>query len=346
MFLKIIKIYYIYLSALLIIIFQLINSKSLNFGLPYFLPLKNGNLLLIKENEFLIYDAYLSRIINFYSFNLKSIILNKNNNNSFLITKFSDIKKENILYLNNNNIYFFDELGKNIFSFDIENMIINSNIFLLDSYKRNNSDFYFILGINKSSELLIKLFKLNIDLKNIIEVKTKKYKSLFKSNMKCHIMNSTLYGKILACFYLTKTYPHFLYIKIYDINNELKEILTNKYFNKLPLSVINFNTIISENKKKVIIYFTYNKSLYFIHYLIDTNDFHFLKNINLINSLSLIQVNNNDYFFKNKKYYTFINNIFSLLDKETKIINNISNIIIRNNNITYNNKKKITKNFK
>ena len=335
MLLKNIIIYWIYLSFLFLIFFQLINSNSFNSELPYFLPLRNGDLLIIKENEILFYQTNLSKIIDFNNFYFNRKMLNNNNNNqTFLITKFHDKSEDYILFLKNENIYYFDESGKNIFSFNIENIIINSNIFLLDSYKKINSDFYFILGINQSSEVSIKILKLNTDLKNINEVQTKKFKSLFNSDMNCHIMYSTLYGKVLACFYSTKEFPHFLYASIFEIYDELGEILKTKYYNQLPLSEINFKTIITENRKKIIIYYTDNIALYFSYYLIETNEFQFLTKINLITSFSsifdLININN-EYVFKNDNYYTFINKVFYFLNKEIKIINKVDNTIIGKN---------------
>ena len=166
-------------------------------------------------------------------------------------------------------------------------------------------------------------------MKNIIKIKENKFNFLIDLNTKCQIMNSSLYGDVLACFNLTNEFPYSLSINLFEIKNELKQLSTKNYY-KLLLLNKNFNTVISKDKKKVIIYFMYNYSINFFYYLIETNTFVYLIKASLSSRFNLIEKIDKN-FLEKKFIFILKNKIFYLLKKE-KIINK------NNYNYTFNRK--------
>ncbi len=246
---------------------KILNTSQLKFESSNIISLTNENFLLINEKGVFTYDYSLSRIVNQYYFD----IVNINKNNNLIISQISNNNEEYILCLNNKILYIFNEFGKYIMSIELTSIFLNSDIKLLNPYKMVNSYLYFIVAYNNnSSESSIKIIKINIDSKKIFDYKSRKINLLFNSKITCQIMKSFLYGDVLTCFYLINEY---LYISTFDINNNLKLILTKDIKYDISSLKTDIKSIISQNKKISIIYFSNNESGIFIYYYIDINKF-------------------------------------------------------------------------
>ena len=316
-----------------------VNSKSLNHDFS-FLPLLEINILLMKKLGINVYDSKLFKKIYLYS-RKKNI-----NNNNQLILKYYKNDIGYILCLNNNILYLFDKFGNYIISFDLRKIIKNTNILFLNPYKSINSDLYIILGNNKTSEIFIKLIKLNLNFHQINEIKSIKFNTSFGQNINCQIINNSLNKNDIACFYLSNQIPNVLSVDIFDFNYVLKQ--KKNFYYKFPLN-INFDTIICKEKNKIIIYYENNFIMHYIYYFIEINEFHIGPKINIIEftmfNFNLIKTNkesdNENIIINiliNKIKPFFLNNKTIL----KKIINNIYLFKKYNNNIIHykHNKKK------
>ena len=295
---------------------NILNSSQLKFESSHIISLTNQYFLLINEKGVFTYDYSFSKIVNQYYFDIVNININKNNN--LIISQISNNNEEYILCVNNKKFFIFNEFGKYILSIELTSIFINSDIKLLSSYKMINSYLYFIVGYNNySSESFIKIIKLNIDSKIILEYKSRKINSLFNSKNTCQIMKSSLYGDVLTCFYLINEY---LNVSTFDINDNLKLVLTKDIKYDISSLKTEIKSIISQNKKISIIYFSNNESGNFLYYYIDINKF-------FIQTKIIKKCNNSKFFniFNIKSTQEFIGVCFSP--------NNNISIIKFNNNL-------------
>ena len=252
-------------------------SKQFNVESSHIISLTNGNFLLINEKGIFTYDYSFSKIIYKYYFSRK----NKYKNNNIIISEISNNNKEYILCLNHKILYFFNEYGEYITSIELNSIFFNSDISEINPYKIINSYLFFIVIFhNNSSQTFIKIIRLNILLKIIYEFKPIKFNSLLNSKINCHIMNSLSYGEVLACFYLNNEYPYSFYVSIFDISNGLKQISTKsikydifKYIKNNVTLKIDFKSVVSQDKKICLIYFSDDHKEIFIYYYIDIKKF-------------------------------------------------------------------------
>ena len=176
----------------------------------------------------------------------------------------------------------------------------------------------------------------------------------FILNINCQIMNSDLYGDVLACFYFKKKFPFSLSVIIFNFKNELYQIISNTFDYELS-KISNIKSFISKDYKKAIIYFYNNNYFYFINYFIDLNKFRiyeknifckknilnirtkadFIYDMNYINTYKSITIySSNSELFNLFRLFKKSLNILNYDDKTIKLFN--KNLTVKNNMNNFN----------
>ena len=322
-----------------------IKSNILSYGSNHII-LINDNYIMINNNGIYTYNSIQSKIVNHFYFDN-----NDNNKDKLpLITQFSHNNIRYIICLKNKIIYIFNELGLHLFSINFKDK--NYNIFSIYLYEIKKADFYFVICYNDISLTNMKTFIYNINTKEIIEIKSLKMN--FILNINCQIMNSDLYGDVLACFYFKKKFPFSLSVIIFNFKNELYQIISNTFDYELS-KISNIKSFISKDYKKAIIYFYNNNYFYFINYFIDLNKFRiYAKNIfckknilnirtkadfiydkNYINTYKSITIySSNSELFNLFRLFKKSLNILNYDDKTIKLFN--KNLTVKNNISNFN----------
>ena len=350
---------YIFLNNinLIFLVLLIYNScvKSIKLSYESYQIFQNNEIILLVDNNGIYaYDSIKSKLINhFYFSNNKN--KNKNDNDKLpFISNFYHNGTKYILCLKNKIIYVLNEFGSFLFSINFEDK--NYNIFSIYLYQIfNDTDFYFVICYNNSLYTYIKTIMFNINTKEIFEIKTIKIFTLYDIN--CQIMNSGLYGKVLACFYFKREIRYSLSVFILDLKKELNQITSNSFNYEISAIKSSIKSLISKDYKNAIIYFYNEKYFYLINYFIDTNEFKiytkrkFTENIiiNIKTKIDLIYIYERNYFNNKYSITLYQNNtglfdVFQLLKKNYKAINSDDKIIKSFNHNYFNNNKRKYKN--
>ena len=267
---------FVYIIFLILLIFlNLIDYSSCNENITLIIKSKfvhsyvldNGNILIIHETGVNLYNSLMTNLVGQYNFTEQNKITEV-----FCPTTnfFQEEETDNkyVFIIAKNIIYIFspDNLSLKI-NYDLNEYLVSPQFkitysFLLYQYL---APFYYIfISYPLEGKAILNIFKIDVSSpiisifnpythRNIID-NSEKYIS--KYGISCQIMHSTLYGKVVICFYKTD-FPKYLKaigFQIDESNNNITEIsYINSTSSQIDKTYQIIKSCISEDKKKAFI---------------------------------------------------------------------------------------------
>ena len=267
---------FIYIKSLILLIFlNLIDYSHCNENITLIIKSKfvhsyvldNGNILIIHETGVNLYNSLMTNLVGQYNFTEQNKITEvfcpttnffqeeeTDNKYVFIIAK-------NILY-----IFSPDNLSLKI-NYDLNEYLVSPQFkltysFLLYQYL---APFYFIfISYPLEGKAILKIFKIDVSSPTISIYNAYIHSSIIdnseryisKYGISCQIMYSTLYGKVLICFYKTD-FPKYLKAIGFQIDESNNNIIEISYINSTSSQIDKtyqiIKSCISEDKKKAFI---------------------------------------------------------------------------------------------
>ena len=309
-------------NALKILIFilliksQYINSIKLNEKYPISLLLSNGELFLVTENGFRLYDSTLKNLKNHYDFtsdDRKITTIEEAELTS--IAQFSD---GIIIALVKKYLYILDQDLNYKKEQDLTSILLNGIYYNLIAYKIQSSLYYYIVSYYDSTEgtgpFSIKYLSFSID-STVSSTDTLIQKTfcpkkddggddlLEKSGLSCQIMNKDDQD-VLTCFYQLNEEPAIGVTSFEITESSINEINMEKVLSSNNKASAIKSALSPDKKVALICYTQYTSYGSCLQYNINSNSFstetHFFSNIKY-GSIGM-----NVYYFQEKNEYMFI----------------------------------------
>ena len=218
--------YFIFLIFTLFIILLVPCNSFISFPYPSAVSLLNSNFFIVEQKGIYIYDSEFKNIIYSFPFTEEEQINNLYQLSEVIIK----IKNDYLICLINSKIYFFDELGTQLF-------FKSDNIFLDDEYYHptlapifiKDNNYYFVLGYFLSSnKLKLILFSINLSTYSSQKV-AENIDDDFESYFHYHY---NFQNKGLSCEYMidNNEYKYYFLICFFIIQDTDEDELTESFY--------------------------------------------------------------------------------------------------------------------
>ena len=309
------NLYNLFKIFLIIIIFkyQHIKSIQLNEKYPSAFLLSNGDLFLVSENGFKLYDSNFKALKKDFNFTEGQKITSEQEAEMTSIAQFSD---GIIIALVKNNLYAFESNGVLIVQQDLNDYLTNYQYYSLIPYKIESSHYDYIISYYDTTDYFsIKYFRFSKDENEIIDnpLTSLQYtpnnsysqvQPLLSHGLSCVIMIINEDEKVLTCFY-ELSYPAELSVTSFEISSTTitpKERASTFSLNN-QASIIKAITS-NDQKKALICYNKYDSDGICLHYNIDDNTFS--PEVKYFNRCKGMATGIKLYYFHEKDEYMFI----------------------------------------
>ena len=310
--------------------FGYINCIILKEKYPSAFVMSNGNLFLVTEKGFRIYDPSLQKLKIYYNFDISQKITSSSDAESVCISQFSDetllLLVKNILYIIVNSSYIYL----------ISLSSINGRYYNFIAYKIDNNYYYYIISFYKNSKINIQYYRFHFESSLFPQRKTV-YNNLVKSfsyseegkqiqeyGVSCQKMIKDN-KDVLTCFYEVSS-PTQITTTSFSISQYSITVVNmdKKYCSNNNTNVIKSAT--SPDKKKALICYTKNYGEgYCIIYDLTNNEF-ISEETKYFNNCKGSPLGFNVYYFSQKNEY-----MFTCSDNSKGF-----NVVLFNSNFEYN----------
>ena len=303
---------------LIILEYQYIKCILLNEKFPSTLLLSNGDLFLVTEKGFRLYDPTLKTLKNHYNFTSDDKkISDVNDAQLTAIAQFSD---GIIIALVKNYLYALQSNGNYILEQNLNGYLTNGKYYSLIAYKYESSNYDYIISYydsNVSAHFSIKYFRFStvttVSIENpIINYAYTPINSqgleniLAEYGLSCQLMINTENKEVLTCFYQINS-PDELSVTSFEIlENSINPINMERKFSPNNRASI-IKAVTSYDKKKALIcYNKYYADGICLQYNIVTNEFS--PEVKYFNQCKGMANFINVYYFHEREQYMFICN--------------------------------------
>ena len=300
----------IFFKLLILIISNLgyINSIKLYEKYPLTFVMSNGNLFLVTENGFRIYDSNLQIMRSYYNFPTSGKITSSLEAESVCISQFSD---GTLIILVENNIYII----KSSYIYIRALTAMNGRSYNLITYKYDNPYYYYFITYYKDGKIHIRYYRFFFEssyyysfqrltnelLKN--SYYSKEGKQIQEYGLSCQKMNRNNH-EVLTCFYEVSS-PIQITTTSFSISDRNITVLSmdKKYCSNNNTNVI--KSVTSPDKKKALICYTkdYGEG-YCIIYDLTSNEF-ISQETKYFDNCKGSSLGFNVYYFSQKNEYMF-----------------------------------------
>ena len=263
-------------------------KKISQLKFPVTLTLYNNNILLITNEEIILYDSNLENKLNNYTLEESIRPTKVDESIKSMAYQYKEIYGFYILAFVHDHLFIFDNEGNNKCEIDLTEYFGNITLYDVTPIKKldNNLTYVITFTNNNPYQIVIYYFSVNIETceNNFIlekynitpfpDIKDMKLNSI-SENVSCQLMNSLSKNNILVCFFGI-TYPSFLNVASFDIEDNLNYLSSYSTFISSPKSY-NIELIKSKNidneSTSLLCFFQKNQSPYTCLYDINENNF-------------------------------------------------------------------------
>ena len=221
---------------------------------PVSLTLNNNNILLITNEEIILYDSKLDNKLNNYTIEESIRPSNYEETIKTMACQYSTIYENYILVFIRDHLFIFDNGGNNMCEIDLTEYFENITLYDVTPIKRLDQNLYVVISITSKNPFKIILYYFSINIVTCEKSFTlKEYNitslpgmSFFEisENVSCQLMNSVSKNNILVCFYGI-THPTYLMVTSFDIDYNLDYL--ESYSTYILISDITIQLIKSKN---------------------------------------------------------------------------------------------------
>ena len=310
-----VNLYNLFKIFLIIIIFkyQYIKSIQLNEKFPSAFLLSNGDLFLVSENGFKLYDSTFKILKKDFNFTEELKITSEQQAEMTSIAQFSD---GIIIALVRNNLFAFESNGELIVRQDLNDYLTNGLYYSLIPYQIDSPHYDYIISYyDTSTYFSIKYFRFSKDENEIIEnpLTSLQYtptnsegeqQPLLSYGLSCVIMITNEDEKVLTCFYEI-SHPVELSVTSFIISSTgiTRKEMDSKFSSNNQAYVIKAITS-NDQKKALICYNLYYYDGICLHYNIEENEFS--PEVKYFNACKGKATGIKVYYFHEKNEYMFI----------------------------------------
>ena len=302
---------YNFLMIMIISKVSYINSIKLNEKYPSTYLLSNGDVFLVTENGFRLYDSSLQNMKNYYNFpsNQQKITSSMEAE----LTSISQYSDGIIIVLVKKIFYVLSPSGNYLFQDNLSSFLANGRYFNLIAHKIDSSSYYYIIAYYDNSKITVKYFSFfkendvsfNNQL-NFITYSEKTGKQIQEYGASCQIMIKDG-NEVLTCFYEICCPTQLTSISFLISEDDITVLnMVKKYSLNNQAYVI--KSVTTPDKKIALICYTksYGEG-YCLTYDISTNEF-ISQETKYFNYCKGSSLGINVYYFKEKNEYMFICN--------------------------------------
>jgi len=335
-----------------ILFFKYINcdEKQISeFKFPVVLTLYNYNILLVTNEEIILYDSQLDNILNNYTIEESIRPSETDETLKTMAYQYKNIYENYILVFVKDYLFIFDKEGNNKCEIDLTEYFCNITLYDVTLIKKLDDDLEFVISYTNKNpsnlfEIVLYYFSINIrtcekksilNKYNITALQGINFYSI-SENVSCQLMNSSSKNNILVCFYGI-SHPFYLMVTSFDIEDNLNLNYLPLYSTYMNITKISFELIKSKaldnQPTSLLCFFQKNSIPYTCIYNIDENNLSTpIKRANKIGS-SIVCLNF-IYFFATQQYVFFFRNDnqyfeIVILDDNYELVGN-SNYTIKN----------------